>query len=119
MSSTTTYKRGSVVVVEVRFSDLSSAKKRPGLIVSMEAVHRKLPDVIVCPISSRPRYYERPGPGDEPLRNWKSAGLRYPSTVRASKVIAVDKGIIGRTVGRISVDDLRRVDDALRKVLGL
>jgi len=103
----------------VGFSDLSAAKRRPALIVSAEAIHRKLPDVVVCPISSQPRYFGRPGPGDEPLRHWKSAGLRYQSTARASKVIAVDKSIVGRIVGKLSTEDLHRVDDALRKTLGL
>jgi mRNA interferase MazF len=119
MSSTTTYRRGRVVVVEVPFSDLSATKRRPALIVSSEVHHRRLPDIIVCPISSRSRYFDRPGPGDQPLRQWKNAGLHYPSTARASKVIAVDKRIVGRTLGKVSDDDLRRVEDTLRKVFAL
>lgn len=119
MSSTTTYRRGRVVVVEIAFSDLSSSKKRPALIVSAEPVHRKLADVIVCPISSRSRYFDHPGPGDQPLEHWKSAGLRHPSSVRASKVVTVDKRIVGRTLGKLSAQDLRRVEDTLRRTLGL
>jgi mRNA interferase MazF len=107
------------VVVEVPFSDLSATKRRPALIVSAEVVHRSLSDVIVCPISSRPRFFARPGPGDEPLRHWKAAGLRYPSTARASKVLAIDKTIVSRILGKLPDDDLRRVEDTLRKVLAL
>jgi mRNA interferase MazF len=107
------------VVVEVPFSDLSATKRRPALIISSELVHRKLPDIIVCPISSRSRYFDRPGPGDQPLRHWKTAGLRYPSTARASKVVSIDKRIVGRTLGKLSEDDLRLVEDTLRKALGL
>jgi mRNA interferase MazF len=119
MSFTTTYRRGRVVVVEVPLSDLSAAKRRPALIVSAELLHRRLPDIIVCPISSRSRYFERPGPGDQPLRRWKVAGLRYPSTARTAKVMAVDKRIVGRTLGKLSDEDLQRVEDTLRKVLAL
>jgi mRNA interferase MazF len=107
------------VVVEVPFSDLSATKRRPALIVSAEDLNRKLADVIVCPISSRSRFFDRPGPGDQPLRQWKAAGLRYPSTARASKVIAIDKTIVGRTLGKLSDEDLQRVEDTLRKVLAL
>ncbi len=82
MPSTTIYKHGQVVVVNVPFSNQSGAKPRPALVVSTEGFHRKLPDVIVCPISSQSRYYQRPGPGDLPLHHWKAVGLRYPSTVR-------------------------------------
>ena len=55
MPSTTTYKRGQVLVVEVPFSDLSGTKSRPVLAVSVEKFHQALPDVIVCPISSQAR----------------------------------------------------------------
>lgn len=119
MSSTTTYKRGQVVVVDVTFSDLSATKRRPALVVSTDAVHRTLSDVVVCPISSQARFFGRPGPGDQPLQNWKSAGLRHPSTVRASKILAVDKRVLGRTVGRVSDADQRRIDDVLRRTLDL
>lgn len=119
MTSTTIFDRGRVVVVEVPFSDFSETKRRPALIVSEGAVHGKLPDVIICPISSQSRYFDRPGPGDEPLRNWKRAGLRYPSTARASKLVAIDKRVVARAIGKLSDEDLGRVGDTLRKVLGL
>ena len=115
----TTYSRGRVIVVEVPFSDLSGTKRRPALIVSSEAFHRRLPDVIVCPISSRPRYFERPGPGDLPLQHWKSAGLRYPSTARVSKLVSVSKEMIARSVGRVASRDLQRVNATLREALDL
>jgi mRNA interferase MazF len=115
----TTYSRGRVVVVEVQFSDLSGAKRRPAVVVSSESFHRRLPDVVVCPISSRPRYFTRPGPGDLPLQQWKKAGLRYPSTARVSKVVSVSKDTITRRLGRIAPPDLRRVEERFREALGL
>lgn len=119
MPSTTTFRRGQVVVVDVPFSNHSGVKPRPALVVSAERFHQKLPDVIVCPISSQPRYYRRPGPGDHPLKNWRVAGLRHPSTVRISKVLAVDKLIMRTLLGALSRDDLARVDTHLRVALGL
>jgi mRNA interferase MazF len=115
----TTYSRGRVIVVEVPFSDLSGTKRRPALIISSEGFHGDLPDVIVCPISSRPRYFERPGPGDQPLQHWKRAGLRYPSTARVSKVVSVSKKAIARGLGRVESHDLQRVEDTFREALGL
>src|SRR5579864_1897472 len=72
MPSTTIFKRGQVVVVDVPFSDQSGTKPRPAMIISADAFHRDLPDVIVCPISSQPRHYNRPGPGDCPLQGWRA-----------------------------------------------
>ena len=119
MPSTTTYDRGQVIVVNVPFSDQSGTKPRPALVVSAEAFHAKLPDLIVCPISSQSRFYRRPGLGDCPLREWRAVGLQHPSTVRISKILAVDKAIIKRPLGRLSAPDLARVEAGLRQSLGL
>jgi mRNA interferase MazF len=119
MPSTTTYNRGEVVVVQVAFSDGTGTKPRPALIVSDHSFHRALPDVIVCPISSQPRYYSKPGPGDCPLRAWQDLKLRYASTVRVSKILSVDRQIIGRKLGILAPPDLARVESALRDALSL
>ena len=119
MPSTTTFKRGHVVVVNVPYSNHTGTKPRPALVVTTENFHRRLPDVIVCPISSQPRYYRRPGPGDHPLVNWSTAGLRHPSTVRVSKIVAVDKLILKKVLGSLSHADLAKVDSQLCEALGL
>ena len=119
MPSTTTYNRGHVVVVNVPFSNHSGLKPRPALVVSADSFHRDLPDVIVCPVSSQPRYYQHPGPGDCPLGDWRAVGLRHPSTVRISKLLAVDKQIIKKSLGSLSSHDLDRVEANLRVALGL
>jgi mRNA interferase MazF len=106
-------------VVNVPFSDQTGAKPRPALVVSTEPFHRQLPDVIVCPISSRPRYHQRPGPGDRPLRRWQTVGLRHPSTVRISNIVAVDKRIVARTLGYLHAEDLDAVTKDLRHAFGL
>lgn len=115
MRSTTTFRRGRVVVVNVPFSDQTGSKPRPALVVSAERFHRTLPDVIVCPISSQPRYFRRPGPGDCLLRNWQAVGLRHPSTVRISN----HKGLIDRVLGSVRGEDLTTVGRGLREALGL
>jgi mRNA interferase MazF len=119
MRSTTTFERGQVAVVSVPFTGGSGSKPRPALIVSVEAFHRKLLDVILCPISSQPRFYRRPGRGDHPLKHWKAVGLRHPSTVRISNIVAVEKRMIKRILGTLSMDDLARVEGGLREAFGL
>lgn len=119
MPSTTTYKQGHVIVVNVPFSNHSGIKPRPALVVTTEAFHRDLPDLIVCPISSQRRYYQQPGLGDCPLREWRAVGLRHPSTVRISKILAVDKQIIKRVLGLLSPQDLDQVETGLRGAFAL
>jgi mRNA-degrading endonuclease toxin of MazEF toxin-antitoxin module len=108
-------RRGQVVVVNVPFTGQTGSKPRPALVVSVEAFHQKLPDVIVCPISSQPRYFRKPGPGDRPLKHWKAVGLRYASTTRISNILAVEKKLIMRVLGTLHREDLVRVEQALRE----
>lgn len=117
--STTTYEPGHVVVVEVPYSDLSGVKRRPALVVSAERFHRSLPDLLVCPISSQARWHRSPGPGDCPLADWRRVGLRHPSTIRISKLLAVDKQIITRVLGVLRPDDLARVTGGIQQAFGL
>jgi mRNA-degrading endonuclease toxin of MazEF toxin-antitoxin module len=119
MPSTTTFRRGQVVVVNVPFTGQTGSKPRPALVVSVEVFHRKLLDVIVCPISSQSRYYQRPGPGDHPLKHWKTVGLHHPSTARLSNLLAVEKKLIKRVLGTLHTEDLVCVEDGLRAAFGL
>ena len=116
MSSTTTssFQQGQVVVVNVPYSTQAGAKRRPAVIVSAETFHRRLPDVLLCPVSSQPRHLERPGPGDVALAGWKAVGLRHPSAVRISNLQAVDKALVDRILGRLTPEDCRRVLTGVR-----
>jgi len=89
------------------------------VIVSATTFHRRLPDVIICPISSQPRYYTAPGPGDHPLKHWSKVGLRHPSTARLSNLMAVDKNFIKGPLGTMPAEDLERIESGLRFALGL
>jgi mRNA interferase MazF len=53
MPSTTTYKRGDVVLVPFPFTDLTSAKQRPALVVSADAFNSTRDDVLVAAITSQ------------------------------------------------------------------
>jgi mRNA-degrading endonuclease toxin of MazEF toxin-antitoxin module len=108
-----------VVVVNVPFSGHAGGKTGPALVISADEFHRKLPDLIVCPISSQPRFYNRPGRGDYPLRHWKGLGLRYPSTARLSNLMAVEKHLVKRALAALHADDLARIEHGLREVFGL
>jgi mRNA interferase MazF len=50
--SKTIYNQREIVLVPFPYSDLSTTKKRPVLIVSNDAYNRKFEDVVVCVITS-------------------------------------------------------------------
>ena len=54
MLSTTDYRRGDIVLVPFPFTDLSSTKKRPALVVSPDSFNEHAQDVVLVAITSQP-----------------------------------------------------------------
>src|SRR5438093_1290202 len=53
MPSTTRYKRGDIVLVQFPFTDLSSSKRRPALVISPDTFNDQMEDVVVAAITSQ------------------------------------------------------------------
>jgi mRNA interferase MazF len=53
MPSTTRYRRGDIVLVPFPFTDLSSSKRRPALVISPDPFNEQMQDVVVAAITSQ------------------------------------------------------------------
>ena len=53
MPSTTPYKRGDIVLVLFPFTDLTSSKRRPALVVSPDPFNDGMQDVVLAAITSQ------------------------------------------------------------------
>ena len=53
MPSTTRYRRGDIVLVSFPFTDLSSSKRRPALVVSPDLFNQAMQDVVLAAITSQ------------------------------------------------------------------
>ncbi len=53
MPSTTPYKRGDVVLVPFPFTDLTSSKRRPALVISPNSFNAQQQDLVVAAITSQ------------------------------------------------------------------
>ena len=53
MPSTTRYRRGDIVLVSFPFTDLSSSKRRPALVVSPDAFNQTMQDLVLAAITSQ------------------------------------------------------------------
>ncbi|MDB5553792.1 MAG: growth inhibitor PemK [Rhizobium sp.] len=92
-----------------------AGKPRPALIIQDHAFSF-LNSITICPITSDPDNLELFRidllPSDE-------NGLRLPSHVMADKIITLPKSRLGKRIGVLGVDDLRRVETAIMIFLGL
>ena len=103
--------KGDVVVVLFPFSDLSSAKKRPALVLATPDGD----DVILCQITSRlvaDRYAILLSEG-----NFSSGSLRQDSNVRPTRIFTADKKIIQYTAGHLKDDAMTAVVDRVVDLL--
>jgi mRNA interferase MazF len=103
--------KGEVVILPFPFSDLSSNKCRPALVLSVP----RPDEIIVCQITSqisRPEY-------SIPLTNsdFAAGGLRNPSYVRPNHVFMADPSIVHFSAGRIKPEKLEEILSKLLDIL--
>ncbi len=109
--------RGTIVLVRFPFTDYSSEKLRPAVVISAD--NKK--DVCVAFISSIvPLELEKADflltKKDE---EFASTGLKKDSVFRMNKIATIDKGIILGKLGKVSDGLQERLDEKLRIALGL
>jgi mRNA interferase MazF len=106
------YSKNDVVLVEIVYSDLSSSKTRPGVVV--HAPHPSQ-DIFVVPLSSR---LDMLLPGEFLLSDWGSAGLHVPSAVKRG-LFTVHTSLVLKRLGQVSPTNAAMLDQSLRQWLGL
>jgi mRNA interferase MazF len=102
-------KKWDVILVPFPFSDLSSVKRRPALIVSPKTYNTGK-DVVIAYITSQVNSPLRFG--DYKLQKWKEAGLPKPSLIRM-KFATIDKTIIVKKLGKLENIDSEEIEKIL------
>ena len=112
MPNTTNYKRGAIVLLPFPFSDQSSAKIRPAVIVSPEYPSDDLLVVAVTSVGDTLR------PGEFAIRFWREAGLIHPSFAKRA-VASVTHDLVRKQLGQLREPDLAKLNGALNFWFGL
>lgn len=111
----TLYSRGEVVLTEIAFSGEPGRKRRPAVVLSVDAFNRAGTKLIVAAVTSNVSPPFRPG--DILLTDWQKAGLVKPSAVRGV-LATIDKQDIVRSMGALTDEDLAKVETAIATNLG-
>lgn len=109
------YQRGDLLLVPFPFSDLSTTKVRPAIVISSTTYHATEPDLILAAITSQ--VSKATGPFDYILTDWQVAGLRYPSALKPI-LFTLDPSRVVYGVGQLSENDLAQVEKRLKLMLG-
>lgn len=94
---------GTIVLIPFPFTDLTSSKVRPALIISKE--NKKLEDVVVAFISSKIVPHQLTINKDDKI--FSESGLKISSTIRFDKIATLSKKIILGELGYISQEYLQ------------
>ena len=97
------------------FSDKSSKKLRPAVVISSAAYNRTRQEIIVAAITSNIRHRLF---GDHLIAGWKGAGLLFPSLVTGI-FRTIKQTMIDRKVGTMPKPEMQAIDLKLRQSLGL
>jgi mRNA interferase MazF len=71
---------GDVFLVRFPFTDQTSAKQRPAVVVSKRSYNDARPDVVAMAITTNLE------PGELAITDWRTAGLLRPSVVKPSRL---------------------------------
>jgi len=99
--------RNDIVLLPIPFSDLTSRKVRPAIVIGRNGA-----DLFLVPISS-----VLPNT-DFPLADWRVAGLNVPSGVKA-QLATVEERLALKVIGTLSLADRQTLDQHLRNWLKL
>lgn len=113
--STTPSEFGDVVLVPFPFTDRSASKRRPAIVVSSDAYNRRRADVIVLAVTSQSRP-SRPS-GEAAVLDWQAAGLLKPSVFKPL-LLTIQRGLVLRRLGRLTMRDRQAVRSILDQILG-
>jgi len=112
--STMIYKKWEIVLVPFPFTDLSTRKKRPALVVSPDK-HNKGNEIVIAFITSNITAKRRLG--DYIINEWAAANLPKPSLIRM-RFATIDKTMVIKKIGKLSTPDINAFKQELLNFFG-
>ena len=100
-------KQGDILLIPIPYSDLSSQKRRPVIVISNDQYNGKTGDVVVVGMTSNPQVtdYSFSITSSDLVRG----ALNRPGKVRVDKIYTLSQAIIAKTFGRVDAATLDRV----------
>lgn len=106
------YLRNQIVLVRYPYSDFSSSKVRPAIVVSASHISQ---DLMIVPLTSRTSTLQE---GEFVLKDWQKSGLNVPSAVKRG-LYTVHNSLVLQQVGQLSRADVKHLNRSLNTWLDL
>jgi mRNA interferase MazF len=105
-------KQGEIVLIPIPFTDLSSQKRRPVVIVSNDVYNSKSADIVVVAMTSNPTSVDYSFTITS--TDLENGTLNRPSKIRVDKIYTLSQSIIVKTFGQVNVKTLERIRQTLQ-----
>jgi mRNA interferase MazF len=111
----TNYEFADVVLVPFPFTDQTTTKKRPAIVVSSADYQLQRLDLILIAVSSQAN--PASSFGEMTITNWKNAGLIKPSIIKPV-LTTLDVKLVIKKLGRLEEPDYQALQNLLEIILG-
>jgi mRNA interferase MazF len=112
MPSTTRYRRGDIVLVAFPFTDLTSTKRRPALVVSPDSFNDALQDIVLVALTSQ----LATGDGIAiDATDCVDGILPKRSVVKPSKIFTIHASLVVKRLCAARPEKMAQILDALRR----
>lgn len=105
---------GDVILVPFPFTDQSTSKKRPAVIISSARYNAERPDFIIMAITSQIR--TESSFGDAVVDAWEAAGLLKPSAIKPV-VATIEQRLTIKQLGTLEPGDIVSLKQVLAHIV--
>lgn len=109
------YKFGDIILVPFPFTDQTTLKKRPAVVVSSNEYNNGRQDLIIMAITSRLHQVERLG--EKLVIDWQGAGLLKPSVFKPI-LATIENSLVLKQLGSLQNEDLHILRSIMKNILG-
>ena len=115
MQSMTSYSFGDILPVPFPFTDQTSIKKRPTVVISSERYNRQKSDIIIMAITSQ--FNAELNFGEMAIVDYEKAGFLKPSVIKPV-ITTIEKSLVIRKLGQLKDSDSQYLRYLIKLILG-
>lgn len=104
--------QGDILLIPIPFTDLSSQKRRPVIVVSNNAYNHKAADIVVVAMTSNPVAVDYSFTINS--SDLERGQLNRPGNVRVDRIYTLSQSIVVKTFGRVNSQVLDQIRSKLQ-----
>ena len=114
MQNMTTYSFGDVLLVPFPFTDQTTTKKRPTIVISSDSYNQSKLDLLLIAVTSQvkiPLQF-----GEILITEWSKAGLLKTSVIKPI-ITTLEKQLVIKKLGKLATPDIEALQNLLQQII--